>query len=333
MKIAFFSIKEWEKEVLQKQLPSVKCSFFPEKISLKNIEQVKDCQIISVLTDSVVDKEVIELLPELKMISARSTGFDHIDLEEAKKRKIVVCNVPTYGENTVAEHTFGLLLNLSRKIYQSIQKVRQRGFALDDECGFDLKGKTLGIVGTGHIGQHVARIANGFEMKVIAFDTKPDKKLAKQFNIEYVLLEDLLKRADIITLHVPYNTHTHHLINYQNMKLVKRGAYIINTSRGGVLETDALVKALNDGTLAGAGLDVLEGEHQMSEERERLFDKNMTNADYKILLEDHMLMERDNVIITPHNAFNSREALERILEATVENVQGFIKNKPVNIAG
>src|SRR3989344_954090 len=260
MKIAFFEVKDWEKEYLKTRLGSGQALFFSETLSLENVGSVKDCQIISVFIDSQVTKEVIEKLPALKMIATRSTGFDHIDMQECKAKNITTCNVPFYGENTVAEHTFALLLDLSRKIYESISRVKQEGFAIDGLMGFDLKGKTLGIVGMGHIGQHVARIANGFEMKVLGFDVNEDKKLAKKLGFTYATLEELLKNSDIITLHVPYNEHTKHLINSNNINLIKKGAYLINTARGGIIETGALAKALGDEPWAGAGLEVLEKE-------------------------------------------------------------------------
>ena len=331
MKIAFFEIEEWEKPYLQKELPGFEVSFFAEHLEKENVHLAAGADGISIFTGSQINEEMLRQLPDLKCITVRATGFDNVDVVAAKGHNIVVANVPTYGENTVAEHTFGLILNLSRKIYTSIQRVREKGFMPDGLRGFDLKGKTLGIVGTGHIGQHVARIAAGFEMNVMAFDVHQDKKLAKKLGFTYASLEEVLKKSDIISLHVPYNTHTHHLINSQNIGLIKKGAYLINTARGGVVETDALVKALTDGTLAGAGLDVLEGEHEIAEERELLTKKFQQNPDLKTMLEDHVLMEMENVIITPHNAFNSQEALERILATTVENIQGFAKKKPVNI--
>lgn len=331
MKITFFETEDWEKEYLKNQLPEADVSFFEEKISLDNIDLAKDAQIISVFTDSVLNKEIIDKLPNLKMIATRSTGFDQIDIEEAKKRKITVCNIPTYGENTVAEHTFALLLDLSRNISKSVKKVKESGFMADGFRGFDLKGKTIGVVGLGHIGSHVARIAKGFEMNVLGFDVHPDKKLAKKLGFKYASFEDLLKNSDIITLHVPYNKYTHHLINSANIHLVKKGAYLVNTSRGGVIETTALVSALEDGTLAGAGLDVLEGECDIKEESELLTKGFSAKCDVKTMLQNHILMERDNVIITPHNAFNSKEAIGRILETTVENIKSFIKNRPINI--
>ncbi len=331
MKIAFFEIEEWEKEHLKAELKNVEASFFTEKLSAETASHAKDCQVVSVFTDSQITKEVMESLPELKLITTRSTGFDHIDVEDAKARDITVCNVPTYGENTVAEHTFALILDLSRKVHQSIEGVKKEGFAIKGLRGFDLKGKTIGVVGLGHIGQHVARIAKGFEMNVLAVDHQKDKKLAKSLGFEYATLEEMLKQADIITLHVPYNKNTHHLISAQNIGLVKKGVYIINTARGGLIETGALVKALDDGIVAGAGLDVLEEECFIKEEASLLSKELPPTCDIRTLLQNHVLMQRENVIITPHNAFNSKEALERILQTTMENIKGFGEGKEVNV--
>ncbi|KKP41372.1 MAG: D-isomer specific 2-hydroxyacid dehydrogenase NAD-binding protein [Parcubacteria group bacterium GW2011_GWA1_33_6] len=330
-KIAFFEIEDWEKEYFTKEFSDFEISFFNEPVSKENIALVKDCQIISVFANSQLDKEALLQLPELKMIATRSTGFDHIDLQETKKKGVLVCNVPNYGENTVAEHTFALILNLSRKIYQSISKTKKGDFSLDGLRGFDLKGKTIGVVGLGNIGQHVARIANGFEMQVLGFDINEDKKLSKKLGFKYVSLEELLRNSDIISLHVPYNEHTHHLINSSNIHLIKRGSYLINTARGGIIETEALAKALGDGILAGAGLDVLEEECFIKEEKELLSKEFPKKCDLKTMLQNHLLMDQENVIITPHNAFNSKEALERIIETTVLNIKSFLKNKPINI--
>lgn len=342
-KIAFFEIEEWEEPYLitalsgtppkavENQLNNIEVSFFTEKLSLENVGLAKDCDIISVFIDSEVSKEVLAVLPNLKMIATRSTGFDHIDLEACKQHGITICTVPYYGENTVAEHTFGLILNLSRKMYHSICRTKEGDFSLDGLRGFDLMGKTLGIVGMGHIGQHVARIAKGFEMNVLAYDVNQDKKMAKKLGFIYASLEDLLKGSDIISLHVPYNEHTHHLINSSNINVIKKGAYLINTARGGIIETQALIDGLAKGIIAGAGLDVLEEECYIKEEKELLSKGFSKKCDLKTMLQNHILLEQENVIITPHNAFNSKEALERILETTVSNIKSFIKGKPVNI--
>jgi len=330
MKTAFFEVKPWEQVYLKSQLSDAPAVFFEEKLSAENVGQANGCQIISVFVDSQIDKNILEQLPNIKMIATRSTGFDHIDMQECKNRGIAVCNVPNYGENTVAEHAFALMLALSRKLYDTINQVKQEDFGISGLTGFDLKDKTLGIVGMGHIGQHVARMAHGFEMKVVGFDAHENKALAKKLGFTYVSLEELLAQSDVITLHVPYNEHTRHLINSKNLPLVKRGVYIINTARGGIIETAALVEALENGTVAGAGLDVLEEECFIKEEA-HLWSKDFAQkCDIQTMLQNHILMDRKNVIITPHNAFNSREAIERILHTTATNITEFINNKPQN---
>lgn len=331
MKIVFFETENWEANYLKNKLGGFDASFIPGKLTEENVETAKDAGVISTFIDSQLTKNILEKIPNLKIIAARSTGFDHIDMNFCKEKGIIVCNVPYYGENTVAEHTFALILDLSRKIHESIEQVKKEGFAIEGLRGFDLKGKTLGVTGLGRIGQHVARIAQGFEMNVLAYDAFPDKKLAKKLNFQYVSLEDLLKNSDIITLHVPLNEKTRHLVNSQNIGLIKKGAYLINTARGGIVETAALVLALEKGILAGAGLDVLEEECYIKEEGQFLSEDFSKKCDVKTMLANHILMDKKNVIITPHNAWNSNEAIQRILDTTAENIQGFAKKKPINI--
>jgi len=193
-----------------------------------------------------------------------------------------------------------------------------------------LKGKTIGVVGTGQIGLHVIRIAKGFGMNVVAYDVRQNKLLSEVLEFEYVTLEDLLARSDVITLHVPYMKATHHLMNKDTFKLVKKGAILINTARGSIVDTEALIDALDNKILAGAGLDVFEGEEVIKEEKQLLYDpKNLEVL--ASLVKDHILLSKDNVVFTPHIAFYSKEALERILETTVENVAAFISGNPQNV--
>lgn len=329
MKAAFFEIESWEKEHIRKKIKN--SVFFEDKLTYANADKVKDCDIISVFIYSQIDKKLLDLLPKLKLIATRSTGVDHIDVKECTKRKITVVNVPSYGENTVAEHTFGLILSLSRKIHQSYVKTSKGEFSTDGLRGFDLKGKTLGVIGTGKIGIHVIRIAQGFEMKVIAHDAYMNKKLEKENSFSYVTLAELLKQSDIITMHVPLIKETFHMINKKNISQIKKGALLINTARGGLIETEALLKALNSGILSGAGLDVLEEEHEIKEEKQLVHQGYSKKHNIKTLLENHVLMHYENVLITPHNAFNSKEALIRIIDTTLENIaahqQGKILNK------
>lgn len=327
MKIAFFEIEKWEEEYIKKKLANHRLLFFEKELTEKKVNDLKDCDVICIFIYSSITKEILDKLPKLKVICTMSTGFDHINLEECKKRNIIVYNVPYYGENTVAEHTFALILALSRKIVDSVEKARSDDFSLKGLRGFDLKGKTLGVIGPGHIGQHVIRMANGFEMNVIAYAKKKDNKLAKQLGFRYTTLDNLLKNSDIITIHCPLNKETEHTISMKNINLIKKGAYLINTARGGIIETKALVYALNNGILSGAGLDVLEGENYIKEEKQLLHKKFAKNCDWNIFVENHMLLKDKNVIITPHNAFNSKEALLRIVDTTLENINNYIKKE------
>lgn len=332
MKIGFFEIEEWEADYIKPRLNGYELFFSKEAITKDRLPLDKNFDIISVFTDSAINREILNSLPNLKFIATRTTGYDHVDLETAKAKNVLVSHVPSYGENTVAEFAFGLLLCLSRKIFLAYDQIRETGsFILEGLQGFDLKDKTLGIVGTGRIGRNMIKIANGFRMKVVAYDAAPDSELEKELGFRYVSFEDLLKNSDVISLHVPYFESTHHLINKENIKLIKPGAILINTSRGGVVETDALVPALNDGILAGAGLDVLEEETPTKDERQFLLYGRPDEHNLKTILQNHVLIDMDNVIITPHNAFNTKEALERILNTTIENIVGFVNGSPKNL--
>ncbi|MBI3052339.1 hydroxyacid dehydrogenase [Candidatus Woesearchaeota archaeon] len=330
-KAAFFEVEDWEREHISKNLKGFSPVFFSGKIDGASLRKVRDAEVLAVFIYSKVDKSVLDSLPKLKLIATMSTGFDHIDLEECRKRKIVVCNVPNYGENTVAEHTFALILALSRKIVESVDRTRKGDFSLEGLRGFDLKGKTIGIVGMGSIGQHVARMARGFEMDVLAFDLNRDSGLAKNLGFRYADMAKLLKNSDLVTLHCPYNKATHHLINKSNINSMKKGSILINTARGGLVETEALIGGLSSGQLAAAGLDVLEEECEIKEEKQLLSAGFAQTCDLRTVLQNHMLQRMGNVIITPHNAFNSREALLRILDTTVENVSGYARKKQVNV--
>jgi D-lactate dehydrogenase len=291
-----------------------------------------EAEILSIFVTSHLGKEEMDRLPKLKFIATRSTGFDHIDLAEAGRRGIKVSNVPSYGENTVAEQAFALLLCLSRKIYDSYKQIEQDGkFSSDGLKGFDLGGKTIGIVGLGRIGIHSARIAKGFEMNILAYDKFPNELAIKDYGVKYVSLDELLAQSDIISLHAPYLPETHHLINLNNIGKIKKGAYLINTARGGLVDTGALIRGLQDGNLAGAGLDVLEEENFMLDELSLLNNPHPNADSLKTILQNHYLIDHPRVIITPHTAFNTQEAIERIIETTVGNLKGFVGGTAINI--
>lgn len=332
--VAFFELEGWEERMLKDQFPSASfaLSFSKQKIGPLELPKESDAEVLSIFVNSRITKEVLTRFPRLRCVATRSTGFDHIDRSACAERGISIVSVPGYGESTVAEFTFGLILNLTRKLYMSIEQVKKTSvFAVQGLRGTDLNGKTLGIIGTGRIGKRVARIARGFSMKVVAYDPHPDEAFAKEFDIQYLQLAGVLQRSDIITLHAPLTKDTQHLIHRHNIGLIKPGAFLINTARGGLVETAALVEALQKGILAGAGLDVLEEEGEIKDELSFLANGHPNEEQLKTLIYDHILMEMPNVLITPHNAFNTNEALGEILAVTIGNIKAFASGTPVNV--
>lgn len=331
VKIAFFETEDWEDEQIRKSaLWKFEPAVHHERLTEKAVSLAADAEIVSTFIYSDMLKPVLDKLPNLRMIATRSTGYDHIDLNECQKRGIAVSNVPYYGENTVAEHAFGLILSLSRKIYKAYLRTSRLDFSLEGLRGFDLKDKTIGVVGAGRIGLHVVRIAKGFGMNVIVYDVRQEPLLAEVLGFSYVSLEDLLQRSDVISLHVPLIKATHHLINSGNIGLIKHGALFINTARGAVVETEALITALDKGIIAGAGLDVFEGEESVKEETALLV-HSLPGEKMREILLGYALLHRDNVVITPHIAFYSDEALGRIMQTTEENILAFLKDSAINL--
>ena len=330
MRIAFFEVQDWERPFLEKGLTNNQVSLFKETLNEANVNQAQDSEVVSVFIYSDLNSSIISKLTKARLIATRSTGFDHIDLQACKSRGILVCNVPLYGEVTVSEHTFALILSLSRMIHDSYLRTRQGDFTCEGVRGFDLNGKTLGVLGTGMIGSKVIEIAKGFKMKVLAFDRSPNWTLANTLGFQYVEWPDLLAQSDIVTLHLPFNKDTFHFLNNDTMSRMKKGAIVINTARGGLIDTQALTEALLNGHLAGAGLDVLEEEALIREEAQLLLD-NVPRERLATMLRAHILLTFKNVIITPHCAFNSKESLERLINSTIKNINTFIGGKPQNI--
>ena len=320
MIISFFEINDVEKEKFSQKLKGHTLIFFDEPIQRVNAKEYTSSNIICVFIHSKIDKEIINSCHNLKLICTRSTGTDHIDLEAAALKNIQVKNVPLYGENTVAEHTFSLMLALSRKIHESYIATAKGIFSTKGLMGFDLKDKTIGIIGGGRIGLHVARMARSFGMHVRVYDINEDYFLSELINFKYVSLDELLKVADIITLHVPLNKSTAHMINKEAISKMKNGVVIINTARGGLINNTDLISGIESGKIYGAGLDVLEGEEFLFEDS--LESSQVENA-AKAIVESTLLSKLPNVVITPHNAFNSIEAVNRIIETTVENILSY----------
>lgn len=289
-------------------------------------------EALSVFVDSVVGKEELRKLPHLKLIVTKSTGFDHIDLELAKEKGITICNVPAYGEHTVAEFTFALLLVLTRNILEAHERVTKDGsFDAEGLTGVDLLGKTLGVMGTGRIGKNVIRIAKSFGMNILAYDLYPNENFTKEVGLRYVSMEELLSVSDIISLHLPEDKTTHHIINKDSVAKMKKGVILINTARGSIVDTKALVWGLENKIIAGAGIDVLAEEGNINDEMHLLSKSHPNYDEMKTLLMNHYLIDHPKVIITPHTAFNTKEAIERILETTFENIEMFIKGSPQNL--
>ena len=328
MKIGFFEVAPWEVSTLKKNFPH--SLLVKESLNKDNVRAYKNLEVISTFIYSHLNKEVLGEM-RLKFIATRSTGFNHIDTDFCKKHNILVSNVPEYGSTTVAEHTFGLILMLTRKLCLAEQHARKFNYDHFKLMGTDLYGKTIGIVGLGKIGKCVLKIAQGFGMKVVAFTHKRHYVLEKELNYQYLPLERLLGRADIITLHLPLTPETYHIINMNNIKKVKRGAIIINTARGDLIDTQALIYALENKIVGGVGLDVIEGEEEIKEEVEIISHLSLSSSNLKKILFNHILLKYPNVVMTPHNAFNTKEAVGRILKVTISNIDSFLNKEPINL--
>ncbi len=332
MKVLFFEAQPEFQSFIQNKLANHDVDFYEDLAHEAELKEGdSEAEAISIFIYSKISKEVLDKFHNLKFIATRSTGFDHIDMEECKRRGIKVANVPFYGENTVAEHTFALILSLSRHVHKSYLRSKRNDFSIVGLQGFDLRGKTLGVIGVGHIGKHIIKIAKGFGMNVIAYDKYRDEILAEVLNFKYTSeIDEVLVNSDIVSLSVPLNEDTFHLINHDSFEKMKNSAILINTSRGALVDTEALYEALSNGRIAGAGLDVIEGEESIQEERELLSSEKNTEK-LRGVFRDKAIFEMENVVFTPHNAFNSREAIERIYNTTIENIEEFQKNEERNI--
>jgi D-lactate dehydrogenase len=330
MKIACFEIDSSEKKQLTALLKGHEVKFFDDPLRVEDCDSISDVEVLIVFIYSQITESVINALPNLKYITTRSTGFDHIDLDACTKKGIVVSNVPSYGEVTVAEHTFALILAVSRRLVESYSRVKSGYFSPQGLTGFDLHGKTLGVIGVGAIGCNVIKIAKGFGMNVIGYKRSPDPELEKELGFTIHDFETVLQQSDIISLHLPYSQETHHIIDEEKFYMMKKGAVLINTARGALVDTRALISALEREDLFGVGMDVCEGEPVLREESQ-LLSRQFNNEEMMYVMEEHMLLHHPNVVITPHNAFNSTEALSIILNTTVKNIQSYEAEKPDNV--
>lgn len=336
MKIVFFDVDEITRNYLKgKPVCEGDVTLLAESmenISPEQYEKIKDAEVISVFVHTALkmNKESLDKYPKLKLIATRSTGFDHIDLNYCKGRGIEVVNVPKYGEATVAEFTFGVLLSLARHIIQARTDMKNNFVRMNEYIGFDLYGHTIGIIGTGAIGRHVAKLARGFGMEVLAYDLYPNEEFQRIYNINYVGLDDLYKNADVVTLHAPATKENYHLLDDEAFKKMKDGVIVLNTARGSLIDPEALYRALASGKVKAAALDVLENEDFIIHDDIILKSQDIPKDFAMNTIVNARLMQMKNVLITPHIAFNSIDAVHRILHTTLENINYFCQGQTHN---
>ncbi len=330
MKIAYITPYKGEEDIVTKLLPDHEIVFQDEPIFDSIPDSIKDADILSIFVNSKLTTEMVDSMPNLKIVALRSMGFDHVPVGYLKQKNIKIGYVPKYGAQTVAEHAFTLLLSISRNVPAMYDLLRREGnIDVASHEGFDLCGKTIGVIGTGNIGKRSCEIARGFRMNVVAYDLYPDETFANEYNITYLSLEEVLATSDMITLHVPSTPENYHLLNDDTLEKMKTGAYIINTARGDLIDTVALLHALKRGKIAGAGLDVFEGEEYLKDEM-KLLDPT-AKADihtFRAFVAEHELLDMPNVIMTPHMAFNTVEAKLEITETTATNIKSALTDAP-----
>lgn len=333
--ITFYDVSDADDALLRTELalhPDWDVQFVNAALSTESASLARDSQVISVFTGSRVTADLLSLLPALRLITTRSTGFDHVDLAAATQRGITVCNVPAYGAITVAEYTLALLLALMRRLAPTWRRCARGDFSRNGLMGHDLHGKTLGVVGTGRIGKHVVQLAHAFGMRIIAHDPCPNPELVRAYAVTYMELEQLLPQADALTLHAPYQPSTHHLLNEARLRSLRPGVVVVNTSRGGLIDSHALLQLHASGHFGGLALDCFEGEEvwlNLSPAQSN----DLPGATLVQAIDSFQLQCSGNVILTPHNAFNTAEALARIASTTIENIAAFFANQPVNPVG
>lgn len=329
-KIVFTGVWPEMLPYLKKKLKQHRLMFF-DALNFSTISQAAQTEILCLGVYDQLGAAQIAKMPRLRLIATLSTGFDHIDVNACAKKKILVANVPSYGSQTVAEHTIALMLALAKKIVLSVEHTRQGNFSLEGLRTTDIFNKILGIIGFGKIGFHVAKIAKALGMHVLIHDPYANIESIENLGCERVSFDHLIKKSDFISLHAPLTPKTKHLINKKTIAKMKKGIMIINTARGALIDTQALVHGLLIGHIGGAGLDVLEEEKAVKEELQLISPEYTGSFNLHTVIANQVLCNRPNVLITPHNAFNSQEALHRIIDTTLENIQGYLKGEPVNI--
>jgi D-lactate dehydrogenase len=332
MDIAMFETEEWERQAFVRLDPHHQVRYVAEALDQRNAADFSDAEVASPFVNSRLDATVLSHFPRLKLIATRSTGYDHIDLHYCATHGITVSNVPDYGDSTVAEHVFALLLAVARNLVEAVERTRRGRFTQAGLRGFELRDRVIGVVGTGRIGCRVIEIARGFGMNVIAHDLQQDEAAAARLGFAYTSLDQLLSDSDVLTLHLPATSGTHRMISDREFSRMKQGAILINTARGNIVDIEAMVRALADGKLRAAGLDVLPQEPLIREEAAIFHEGAVRDAeDFKALVANHVLLRFPNVIVTPHNAYNTEAALQRIIATTLANIEAFAQGTPQNV--
>ena len=323
--IAVFDAKPYDRDYITRASGADKLDWrFQEfRLDAKTVLAADGAQAVCAFVNDVLNREVLERLAGsgIRLVALRCAGFNNVDLEAAKELSIAITRVPSYSPHAVAEHTIALILALNRKIHRAYNRVREMNFSLSGLVGFDLFGKTAGVLGTGKIGRIVAEILHGFGMRVLAFDLYPNQEWATQNGIQYVEPRTLARQSDLITLHLPLTPQTDHIVNKDTLALTKPGFMLINVSRGRLIHTRALIEALKSGHMGGVALDVYE-------EEEGIFFEDLSG---EVLHDDELarLLSFPNVLVTAHQAFLTHEALSEIARITVENVLRFVGKQPL----
>lgn len=323
-KIAFFGTKPYDSvsfdEINENYHFDIR--YFKGHLNLHNVILTKGMDAVCIFVNDIADKEVIDALVEngVKILALRAAGFNNVDLNAANGRLKVV-RVPAYSPYAVAEYTLALMLSLNRKIHRAYWRTRDGNFSLNGLMGFDMHGKTAGIIGTGKIAKILIHILKGLGMRILANDIYPDEAFARKEGITYTTLDELYKESDIISLHCPLTEQTRYLINEKSISKMKEGVMIINTGRGQLIHTNALIDALKNKKIAAAGLDVYEEEGEYFYE-----DISDTFIDDDVLAR---LLSFNNVIVTSHQAFFTKEAMHNIAETTLQNIQDFMDGRPL----
>lgn len=318
MKTAIFSTKSYDREYFEKCNIDTKhnLTFFEESLNSHTTELTKGYEAVCVFVNDQLDKQIIEKLSEngVKLIALRCAGFNNVDLTAASEKNIKIVRVPAYSPQAVAEHTVALILTLNRKTHKAYNRIREGNFSVEKLTGFNLFGKTVGVIGTGKIGIAFCEIMLGFGCKILAHDIYESETL-KARGVNYTTFDEILQNADIISLHCPLNPETNHLINKDAFSKMKKGVMLINTGRGALIKTTDAIEALKNKKLGYLGIDVYEQE-------EKLFFKDLSEH----IIEDEVILRLigfPNVLITAHQGFLTKEALEQIAIITLKNISVF----------